>query len=85
MVSHGDANVDNNTDDMIRLTKNYDFKYQQEMATFTPPLMSLHQSLVTCGVKNGDKFDKKTAAERITEEVFDDIFYLIIDICCTCP
>ena len=40
--------------------------------------MSLHQALFACGFGNRDLFDGKNVAERISEEVFDDIFYLMM-------
>ena len=48
------------------------------MDAVPPNLMSEHQALVACSVKNTDQFYKQTMAERIAEEFFDDIFSLMM-------
>ena len=50
------------------------------MADFNTSLLNIHQTLVACGVHSRDSFDLQTAAEIISEEVFDDRFSLMMDI-----
>ena len=50
------------------------------MAAVPSPLPSVNQALVTCCVNGRYQLDGKNAAESITEEIFYDSHYLIVDI-----